>query len=237
MTLTEQSPKKIYLWSTEVKAVYKWTVKVRPVQELPFTPWANTVAYFPLKNDILDHAGNLTLTHGTMTQSTIGYSVTGWAKVTTNGAVYFMCWWCNVQSVNGGMANICTCDNPEMGYYYAHASNSSLVQVCYVAGGGLFPATSTSVSIWTNARHHYAISYENWKSCVYVDGVKRVEYNWVWDNYANMAYLFSSRPRDGATPNSWTGIAIISDYILESVWWTAQEVLDYYNQTKSIYWL
>ena len=30
MTLTEQSPKKIYLWSTEVKAVYKWTVKVRP---------------------------------------------------------------------------------------------------------------------------------------------------------------------------------------------------------------
>ena len=30
MALTAQSPKKIYLWSTEVKAVYKWTVKVRP---------------------------------------------------------------------------------------------------------------------------------------------------------------------------------------------------------------
>lgn len=202
----------------------------------PRTPWANTIAYFPLKDDILDQTWNLTLTHGTMTKATVGYNVTGWAKVTTNWAVYYMWGWCNVQQGYDAYVAICTCDNPEMGYYYKHVE-SKLNHQCYVAYNSSFDVSNASVVIWENSRHHYAISYSWGKSCVYIDGVKRVEYNWIGYNFWNMAYLFSTWSGGWQTPNSWSGVAYISDYILESVWWTDQEVADYYNSTKSNYWI
>ena len=216
----------------KIKKIYQWTQQVRPYR---FNPWANTIAYFPFKDNILDQTWNLTLTHGTMTKATVGYSVTGWAKATTNWAVYYMWGWCNVQT-NDRYINICTCDNPEMGYYFSHAE-SKLNQACYVAYNSSFTTSTVSVSIWTNSRHHYAISYENSKTNIYIDGVKKLEYSGIGYNFWNMAYLFCSWYWENKWPGSWTGTAIISDYILESVWWTAQEIQDYYNLTKSNYWL
>ena len=202
-----------------------------------WSPNANTIAYFPLENDVLDKMGNLTLTYKSLTKASIGYLVTGWAKVSTWQAVYYMWGWCNVLTAPDAHVNICSEDNPEMWFYYKH-SKAIFNSKVYVVYGSDFENNNytQAVSVGTNAWHHYAISYENSKTSIYIDWVKKLEYNWVGYNFWNMAYLFSSW-NAGQNPNDWTSTAYISDYILESVWWTAQEVASYYNKTKSAYWL
>ena len=53
--------------------VYIWTGTPWPE---PRTPWANTIAYFPFKDDILDHSWNGTSLTNTQyfSKDTIGYN-------------------------------------------------------------------------------------------------------------------------------------------------------------------
>ena len=85
-----------------------------------------------------------------------------------------------------------------------------------------------------NARHHLTIWYDGSNILVSKDGVQEILYNWTWYNFSdNVAVILTN----GWTYQPASMQAVISECIIESVCWTAQEIQAYYNNTKSKYWL
>lgn len=85
--------------------------------------------------------------------------------------------------------------------------------------------------------HHLVMTRRSWTVYCYIDTVEVCDFSSSTNiNNCNSSYLLwwaSNR-----SPQWWgASWAMMDKFIVEKVWWTAQEVSDYYNQTKSIYWI
>lgn len=89
-------------------------------------------------------------------------------------------------------------------------------------------ASTNGMSVWV--WHHLALAYDGSKFYLGKDWVLSEFYSGeFWDNWDILVLA-----------NVWSGgyiDVIISDFIAESSAWTADKYLNYYNQTKSNYWL
>lgn len=85
--------------------------------------------------------------------------------------------------------------------------------------------------------HHIVFTRISWTAYFYVDSVLQWSFAST-DNFSttNLWYVFS-RYESNWRQYWWSAWAKWDKYILEKKWWTAQEISDYYNSTKSIYWL
>ena len=214
-------------WEKEIKKVCMWIwgteKQIRPAW---WTPWANTVMYFPFKNDKLDHVGSATIGI-TGTQASLWYTFSfSWEASVTNSPTncrfvsYYIKWnssnWNYVQSPWTYLGR--------MTYNFYHV-NSSYTQRFEFADTSSSEIKSNQYSTTTWTWYHFAMWRNGTKVYAYVNWVN------VWETSCSTEHHLSNI-------KFWQGINMtISEYIGESVCWTAQEVSDYYNQTKWNYWL
>ena len=198
-----------------------------------WTPTSSTLAYFPLANDQLDKVGNYTLST-TGTKQTIGYQFS-WSNV------WVMSWWWlpKMISVRAKIVSfgswIWDCATMirigramRYNWYHSNSSVSKMFQMYNNWAYTYSSAQNTSTWNW----YHIAFGISGWTSWTYA----------CWIN-GNKVWSWTI----GSTENGswdWTVILmnnnstwIFSDLILETRLWDDAEILNYYNNTKSNYWL
>ena len=216
----------------KVNKIYVWTNQVRPTW---WTPWSNTVFYFPFTNDATDHSWNWFTLSNTWTQETIWRTFTTttalntatswkfasvWIKINQRGS-----WWPSYwDQLMLGMINW------NMYYQIVHANNSSETDVVFFwYWSGTRSTKKLNTSLWT--WYHLAFySDTNWWYC-YLNWVKSTI--WTGTPYNSV----STRSEFFNDNNSTKSSITLSEVIVENRVRSDSEILEYYNQTKSNYWL
>ena len=221
--LWSSEPSKIYVWSSEVSAVFVGTEKVRPAG---WTPWSNTVCYYPFDTDTLDATWN----------TTISWSLTKdglWYRPTANWHIDYPTWnyplflnyWLLIKQRPTSNTWCPMLENPST-WYYPYHSNSSLNKKIWTFYNSSYSSATVSFSPSLNTWHNLSLWYDGTKMIYSIDGVSWTLYNWQWYNFNNRILWWAA---------SWQ--YIISNFIAEKTARTEQERLNYYNLTKSNYWL
>ena len=212
----------------------------------PRTPWANTVAYYPL---------NSTDTTSDMKGTGIAYDLTNVGSVT-----FWTNQWVDCAAFDGTT-------NSQL-------YNSSLSFPAMPSQTVLFRAYITWTATYVyQTLYHIWLTPQTWKlwawfkydtwlciGCWYwgYEAIKPWNINWAWHLIANVAdWVVGTQYLDGNQyqivglnlsdvqqsiyvwwEQSWTGrlTGYMSNLIVENKAWTATEILNYYNQTKSNYW-
>lgn len=204
-------------------------------------PWANTLAYFPLEDDVLDHVWSNTLSNpSNLTKWTIWYNFnkkSTWPQVWctfTNWSVKFLSIWYKLNSVTWSWNSIVA----EIEKYGAVAYNSSHLESRLNNKIAVF--SDSNWSLWgavawmsSNARHHLTVWCDGSKILISKDGVQETLYNWTgytwWGETVSLVREWTG------SGNNITLNVDLSEFICESACRSAQEILDYYNLTKSTY--
>lgn len=200
-----------------------------------YTPTANTILYMPLKMNLLDYWPN-SISMSTSWTVTIDSqwaifeslsSLSGQTPSTVSWNFTFSSR-INLTSAGGG-ANIISIWQGYPGRGYRYGANSSW-KIWF---------TLFSVYDW-NYGTNFSTLYSNWHNLIltrsgttntfYLDWVSKGTYTWTSTPSSNDIKIW-------ADYSSWVIQGHINEIIVEGVGWTAQEVLDYYNDTKSNYWL
>ena len=211
-------------------AIYMWREETTP----PFTPWANTVAYYPLTSTttVNDQSGN-------------NYNLTNTGSVT-----FWTYKWVNCASFSGSnfLKYSLSYDKRAVtfswwGYYIRKNTNNEWFVRWW-------PNFSAWIDNGSNRLNFWWISWpiltsdSNWGHIVTTyDGgtTAKLYYNWVLQG-----------TNTSLSPQTWWWFTIgnaninsttdywkwwISEVIVENKVRTDQEIADYYNQTKSDYWI
>jgi hypothetical protein len=207
-----------------------------------WVPWENTIAYYPLTDNFNDESWNW-------------YNLTNsWWSITTYGWVKcaYYSWSTSVYSINTSVSvwatrtlncwcylpNVLSVDVPVIFTWRANVAQSQMA-LWYGRNTG-YASLSDYYQVWINGSVNLAWKWVNliwvneWASMkLYVNGT-----------------LVNSATRSYSTINSvnikiaWPAGAwsqyfkwYVNNVIVENKARTAQEIADYYNQTKSNYWL
>lgn len=213
-----------------------WTWK----REKPwYKPGANTVFYFPFKDNTNDVMGNATLSWGTYTKQETWY-LCAWNNNNTMNSItmsndnaysvltmvsrvkvtnkWYTSWSAYAQPMC--MSNW----NVQYNYYSA-----SLWSNCFRVYKANKTYTSVSATLPDNSRHLLVFTTSDTATICYIDKTPTIVASSWWyfnESWWNWFRLW----------RSWTEV-IHSNVIWESRTWTQQDVDDYYELTKSDYWL
>jgi hypothetical protein len=203
----------------------------------PRTPWADTIAYFPFKNDTADHSGNgVVLTMGTATPSSIGYNIQ-WQAQFVNSNVKTISIWVNIQTV--GVNNnilLASTQNRFVWCYFKHL-NSALGDKFVVFTDSSFNSYTQNAGLYIFAWYNIVCTFdtESNKTYGYRNWEKILEYSWLGYNFWAENVFYNSLNNNGGVVT--TDTCFLSECIAESKARTPQEVADYYNSTKWNYGL
>ena len=207
------------LWEHELKNAYIGEV---------WTPWSNTLSYFPFAEDQLDHVGNSSIST-TGTQQTLWYRFSSSGEITIStppSTCKFMIAWVKYNNNENTIAQFWWTYNWFMLYNFKHAENTSYERTFQVSrsSSSYYKSNQQSTTTWT----WYCMA-------MWGDTTAAVGYiNWV--NVWNRSW--ASWYTGWNSIRFWYGINMdVSNYILESQLWTAQQVKDFYNLTCETYWL
>lgn len=207
----------------------------------PFIPWANTIAYFPFETDTLDHSWKWVTLSSTQyfSKGSIWYtrSASQWSSPTyiwasfTNSNAKLISLWYKINSVTTtwvtAIANLQKYG--DVSYYPWHQDSTLRWKI--VAFSNSLYAVWWSMS-WPsiNAWHHLVVMYDGTAIKVAIDWVVTTLYNWAWYNFGDTVMLIW-------TWSYWSSNVEMSNAIIESQPRTAQKITNYYQKTKSKYWL
>lgn len=209
-------------------------------------PWANTLLYYPLTENLADASGHWntwTMTWTCSFNSSTGIHVTWkssnyvtWMSIWVNARNTFtLNVWCKYDSVASWVQTL-----------WGNSSNTQNYQAMkeeLVSWDGLYIWCSVwSTNVWGKVGEtsvattfHNICVIANWTTYkFYFNGVlkKQTTNSGSVNNYWTMNLWYDNYYTSGRAANGY-----IKDYIVESVARTEQEVLDYYNWTKWDYWL
>ena len=224
MWLTQKELKNAYIWE------YKW-----------YIPTINTIAYYPLKSDVKDYTNN-------WHDGTITWTTTYW---TIGDFWYINFTWDNYVSATPMIP-------PEWPFtiscylYYQNKAWAFVFQWSFWTAQAwitisIYPNPYLQVWSWwrwdwnsiymldLNTWYHVVLTYQNWTFTMYVN------WNLVWTNNRTIAT---------ATPTDFHLWRYDNrQYWIDNIWWRLSEVIiekgarsiqktqEYFNQTKSNYWL
>jgi len=202
-------------------------------------PWANTIAYYPLSSNLIDASWNSSDIIPSDSSSVIG---------NYQGIDCFNLNWyyCTVSNID----TLATSNEYTFNFWLYRTARFDIM---YAENGSrwawwLMMYSGESQARWGNKTNQstafFEPPYNTWLNIVFT------VLNWEWSIYVNnnKTVLKSSwvlAPNHNGTPliiggdyayNN-QGNWYLSKLIIEDRWWTAQEVADYYNQTKATYWL
>lgn len=224
--------KNIYIGSTACKEVFVWTTKVRPTW---WKPWANTIAYYKLEEDLNDYSWNnrnLSVWGGTFSYSTLTsgkkYCVVNTSTYTNtltipfNKNAYTFSVWFNINAKSSSRAILTE--------VVAWSDYRPRVQTIWWDVSALTSLDSTWVS-WVSWQWYYAtVTYENWTAKCYING------SLVWTKTFSgsaTSWTFYINPSNAYYRAGWG----ITELIIENKTRSAQDVADYFDQTKANYWI
>lgn len=210
--------------------------QVRPIW---WQPWANTIAYFPFKEDALDEIGSRSLTINNCT-------ISDWVMNINSQASYMLLsssiWWSQITG--------------SVWYYYWALStwwgwNTLFAKNWWDYHHILMPATTSGWTVWNigffkKTRYPSSKTLELWKwyhivfvknwtnEKIYVNAELVLDSNSSFDNNSQPLWIIANY-----TASSWNQWAQwkMSELFFEDKLRTVQEISDYYNQTKANYWL
>lgn len=201
-----------------------------------WTPWKNTIAYFPFENDQLDHSWNWLTINNTLNKETIGYSLTqdmSNTHVANSTFIKFVWCWYIVNSINNNSYPVGILWTNNLGasvYYIWNGYSSQRNKILTYQWSDFTVVWSTEWMSYYNW-HYLAFSFYNWVLYVCKDWVVTVQYKWTPDPYSGCNIGLMQKW-------SWVNFKVTySNLIVESEWWTQQQITAYYNQTKSLYWI
>ena len=232
--LWDSQPSKIFVGDTPISKCFLWDTQVRPSG---WQPWANTIAYYPLNstdnfNDKSGNWYNLTNSNVTIwTYQQVSCAYFNWNSYATNSSVVngttrtLSAWVYITTNTSSNMWVICTWDtfNSFVGLWV----NS---WKWYITDRWYHDERWT-ISI-LNWWHLLTATITNWTTMIlYTDGVQNASYNFNRSSWNSITIW--------ARTGSWTEKLTwyVSEVILENKARTAQEVSDYFNLTKSQYWI
>lgn len=219
--------------------MYVWQQKIRPSGWWGWQPWANTLVYFPFKEDLLDHSWNSV----TMTQWWSNLSIVNWVAEFDWWYLYrdglssvenfplTISLWVNADTI-ASENDIINSNVYSTGFdWWNNIIHNSKLRLECLPWWNQYSASPISV----NTRYNIVNVLENWSCKFYVNGSLEGTISWtpnlrdrlcIWATYWFSWDLWSN-PFDGK----------MSQVIIEDIAWSAQEVQDYFTQTKWDYWI
>lgn len=221
--------------------------QVRPSGWWGWQPWANTIAYYPLTSEttVNDMSGN---GYNLSTSWTVTYGTWLWVDSMVGGSWYLSTQITTIPvsdsartlSIWAYLPSITYNKYLTMWFYGTAMSFHSQHQMCY----NTYDNTVTPY-LWNYYDDLFNSAINNslpqWYNIIYVyDWTAQYLYNnWVLIAQQNIAlttgnntlYIWSNASWNDKF--SWN----LSALIIENVAWTAQDVADYYDQTKWDYWI
>lgn len=204
-------------------------------------PWANTLLYLPFNNNYNDESWN----NNTMTlldwSSPTYWTTSGWEKYATISNTKIWTYlndmdistWTVSNWVYLTTTSLCVC------WFYWWPANEWAWWTWLILDANakivIFPYAwdiQTNVQITRNAWHNIVFTQWNWVTTVYVDWQSKYTRNWTFTESTKMFRLFKN-PYKTNDPFVWNR----DEVIVENKVRTAEEISDYYNQTKADYWL
>jgi hypothetical protein len=199
-----------------------------------WTPWANTVAYFPFTNNQNDSVGWYSIDK-TLTKDTIWYSFTqSWGNIWISGwlqkSAKFVWIWFNIKSWSWIIWFLWNNQLWAVQYRIRHSVSSYNKKIHIYTWSNYDLQASLDWDASYNQWHYFAYSLVGTNFYVCRDGV--------------VTTLISSTPYyydlGQSLCNFWGGTSCnieVSERIIEDIWWSSQNMTNYYNATKSNYWL
>jgi hypothetical protein len=206
----------------------------QPTPPSPRQPWANTIAYYELNWDATDATGNYDGTASNVTYTTLA----SWIQVATfngsdskisiadplvnNLSTFTVNVWFNDIANNFG--NVLDNQSSVNDWMLMDSIDGTQFRVWL----GWWSASDSSLTL--NTWHNVVLAYNNGTYIVYFDNQLDYTENFTYRNWINMtiwAWVAQNR--------YWTWY--ISKVIFENKTRTAQEISNYYNQTKWDYWI
>lgn len=217
-------------------------MQIRPTW---WTPWANTILYFPLENDAIDVANNVSLT----SSWTTNYTTVGWVKsaeftksnwLYNNSVAILPQWdvaktlsmWIYMKGKNAGRywPVMFWTDAQWQTFWIAWYINTD--NICLTRWWSTSSVYTPAQNTWINLICTYSPSnkrnlYVNWNSTPIITWNTTAPTEW------NLLCIGSSIGMWASEQFYWN----LSNVIIENKERTTQEVSDYYNLTKWNYWL
>lgn len=222
----------------EIKNIY--------IGEYWWKPWANTLAYYPLKVDINDYSGNwYNLSNSTWTPTiTTAWWVSClycngsnslkqdtfttnflWQTITLSSFVYF-------ENSNCALFISSIISSGGYPWFSIYCSSSTTSSEINTSSANRF-SQSISVGSWW---HHFVFTAESGTCKYYIDWQLVATSNWtIW--LANTRFRIWCASYGANYWDEYFSEWYYSSLILENKARSSQEISDYYNQTKSNYWL
>lgn len=251
----------IYIWSTEIKNIYLWTTPVKEVflgdtkvRPSGWQPWANTIAYYPLISDIKDYSWNWH--NGTIIWNSGSFETIWWKQAYK----FWYSWWGSSSGMDTRIdtwVQISTLPITLVARYYwlggsdrqTIISNSSWNNSRCYAIRNWVPRIYIDNGTGSDRNTGQNLSTGVWSNIIAViqSGATQLYINWQlknsnssWTNYSTnntfkIGYLWLQDTAIWYYHYWWNGY--LADVILEDKARTAEEVADYYNQTKGNYGL
>ena len=237
----------IEIWDWGLGYIYLWDVLIAwwGGWPTPWTPWANTIAYWKYENNLNDSSWN---NHTLSNYNSISYSTNPYAvNLSTSNYLYFnntdlnhdwtfntwvyltnrnvsTAWTAIVSQWSGGTYRVLFIT---MNYYW--------VLWAWVFWSDLVGNIQTPLNQWVNICVTFNYSTKNLKSFINwvkdIDGTLTSSYSVPSWNF--IMWWLADNPSDRNWKIQWS----LSNTILESSEWNEALPQTYYNQTKSNYWL
>lgn len=250
--LNWKTPTKIVRWHNWAEqavkkiVIYPDGVTEKQIRPAWWQPWANTILYCPLKDDINDATWNHTMTSGWVSKWTIWYIFGSGSYIKTSDSFAWpqyatICLWQKRSSANDNSLLASKCTNWTAPYHYfwikyrdSWGWNKTLdleISISWWDSNPVVTSWWTDISLKT--RHNIVWIFDGSGMKIYVDGVvydtKSVSWTLlttssifaIW-NFTNFNQYFN-----------WE----LSEVIFEDKARTVDEIKAYYNQTCQDYWL
>ena len=215
--------------------------------EFPRKPWSNTIAYYEFDWNLNDGSGNnrnLVLSWNVSYNSnpkSVNLDLSDYMYCDTNNISFMQDWTFNVWVNYTAFDHI---DNSQLLSTWWRGTRKLIacwVSTWWVVRMDFYSDDHTSNKtlstwIWYNICWTYNFSTRNYK--VYVNG--DVWLNWTLSSQYSIDTTMINIgrfPTSVTTTNAWRIHWKLSEYIIENKVRTDAEISDYYNQTKSNYWL
>lgn len=254
--LWNTEPSKIFVWDTAISKVFVGDTKVWPIWWGWWTPWPNTILYFPLHSDTKDIIAGVSVSN--MAWWTLPtYETPTWVSIP---CAKFNKWVRRMmgttsQLVSGTWARtisgwVCPSRNNSrfaIASYWTSGSNSAFSLYTYDGSSDndklRFTSYGYDSNYWTasiniNTWYNIVVTYESWTIKWYVNGVQDGSFSKTLGTTKNRLTLWadSTTSISITMPQQWL-YWYLSSIIFENVAWSSTDVLNYYNNNKSIYGL
>lgn len=219
----------------KIKECYVWHFKVRPKKW--WTPWEDTIAYYKFNGNLNDSSGNnRNLSWWTFTYWELQ---TGAKYIQTSSGQYTNNYTSMPFNTNSYTINIRACADATTTSWMLvdfHTNKSNFPRFATASTNKFtFTTNPTNITTTINEWHNYVCVCKNETAYCYIDGVQKTT-KAINSHNANLNYFrLNTIGYADASLTKYTWKGKMSELILESKDRTAQEIVDYYNKTKSDY--